>query len=67
MTRRQPAKAFCASVSTWVPICTGPTKSVTRKAKASTVAGGQLSRPTAEQHADDDDAGVRQPGGDAAE
>ena len=28
--------AFWASVSTWVPICTGPTNSVTRNAKAST-------------------------------
>ena len=30
---RQPAIAFCASVSTCVPICTGPTNSVTRNAK----------------------------------
>ena len=37
MTRRQPAMAFCASVRIWVPICTGPTNSVTRNAKASTV------------------------------
>ena len=37
MTRRQPAMAFWASVRIWVPICTGPTNSVTRKAKASTV------------------------------
>ena len=37
ITRRQPAMAFCASVSTWVPICTGPTNSVTRNAKASTL------------------------------
>ena len=36
ITRRQPAIAFCASVSTWVPICTGPTNRVTRNAKAST-------------------------------
>ena len=36
ITRRHPAMAFCASVSTWVPICTGPTNSVTRNAKAST-------------------------------
>ena len=36
ITRRQPASAFCASVSTWVPICTGPTNNVTRNAKAST-------------------------------
>ena len=37
ITRRQPAIAFWASVRIWVPICTGPTKSVTRKAKASTL------------------------------
>ena len=36
MTRRQPAMAFWASVRIWVPICTGPTNSETRKAKAST-------------------------------
>ena len=36
MTRRQPAMAFWASVRIWVPICTGPTKSVTRNAKAIT-------------------------------
>jgi hypothetical protein len=29
--------AFCASVRIWVPIWTGPTKSVTRKANASTL------------------------------
>ena len=37
ITRRQPAIAFCASVSTWVPICTGPTNSVTRNAKPITL------------------------------
>ena len=37
ITRRQPAMAFCASVSTWVPICTGPTNSVTKNANASTL------------------------------
>ncbi len=37
MTRRQPAMAFWASVRIWVPICTGPTKSETRNAKASTL------------------------------
>ena len=36
MTRRQPAMAFWASVRIWVPICTGPTNSVTRNAKATT-------------------------------
>ena len=36
MTRRQPAIAFWASVRIWVPICTGPTNSVTRNANAST-------------------------------
>ena len=39
MTRRQLAMAFCASVRTWVPICTGPTNNVTRNAKASTRPG----------------------------
>ena len=34
-TRRQPATAFCASLSTSVPICTGPTKRVTKNRKAS--------------------------------
>ena len=33
ITRRQPAMAFWASVSTWVPIWTGPTNSVTKNAK----------------------------------
>ena len=37
MTRRQLAMAFWASVRIWVPIWTGPTNSVTRNAKASTV------------------------------
>ena len=37
ITRRQPAIAFWASVSTCVPIWTGPTNSETRKAKASTL------------------------------
>ena len=37
MTRRQEAIAFCASVSTWVAIWTGPTSSPTRNAKAMTV------------------------------
>jgi hypothetical protein len=36
ITRRQPAMAFCASVRIWVPIWTGITNSVTRKANAST-------------------------------
>ena len=36
ITRRQPAMAFWASVRIWVPICTGPTNSVTRNANAST-------------------------------
>ena len=58
MTRRQPAIAFCASVSTWVPICTGPTNSVTRNANASTSPARDLA-VDAEQHADDQHAGVR--------
>ena len=37
ITRRQPAIAFWASVRIWVPICTGPTNSVTRNANASTL------------------------------
>jgi hypothetical protein len=37
ITRRHPAMAFCASVRIWVPICTGPTNSDTRNAKASTL------------------------------
>ncbi len=36
MTRRHPAMAFWASVTIWVPICTGPTNRVTRNAKART-------------------------------
>ena len=36
MIRRQPAIASWASVRIWVPICTGPTNSVTRNANAST-------------------------------
>src|SRR4051794_33876828 len=45
ITRRHPAMAFCASVSTWVPICTGPTNSVTRNAKASTLPAVILAAP----------------------
>ena len=37
ITRRQLAMAFWASVRIWVPICTGPTNSVTRNANARTV------------------------------
>ena len=37
ITRRQDATAFCASVSTWVAIWTGPTTSDTRNANATTV------------------------------
>ncbi len=36
ITRRHPAMAFWASVSTWVPICTGLTNIDTRNANAST-------------------------------
>ena len=60
-TRRQPAIAFCASLSTSVAICTGWTNSVTRNRNA-------VSSPTvsvavdAEQHADHDHRGQRQPG-----
>ena len=36
ITRRQLAMAFWASVSTWVPIWTGPTNRETRNANAST-------------------------------
>ena len=65
MTRRQPAIAFCASVRIWVPIWTGPTKRVTRNAKAST--SPAVIRPPhspnggPEPDADDEHAGVGQP------
>ena len=59
ITRRQPAIAFCASVSTWVPIWTGPTNRVTRNAKAST-SPEVMSPASAEPDADDQHAGVGQ-------
>ena len=43
-TRRQPATAFCASLSTSVPICTGPTNSGTRNRNATSSAERQLAR-----------------------
>ena len=64
-TRRQPATAFCASLSTSVPICTGPTNSCTRKRKASSSPRVSCA-VDAEQDADHDDAGVGQAGDDLA-
>ena len=53
-TRRQPATAFCASLSTSVPTWTGPTNSVTRNRNA-TSWPSVMSPSIAEQHADHDD------------
>ena len=55
-TRRQPGDAFCSSLSTSVPICTGPVNSWTRNRKASS--SPRVSLPVdPEPRADDDDGG----------
>ena len=66
MTRRQLAMAFWASVRIWVPICTGPTNSETRNAKASTWPA-VMSPAKPSQTPIIDHAGVGQAGREAAE
>ena len=55
-TRRQPATAFCSSLSTSVPICTGPVNSWTRNRKATQLAEGEAAvrRPSQVPTHDDD-------------
>ncbi len=64
-TRRRPATAFCASLSTSVAICTGCTNSVTRNRKP-TSWPVVIVAVDAEQHADDDDRAGGEGGGQLA-
>ena len=64
-TRRNPATAFCASLSTSLAVCTGATNSVTRNRKAISVPA-EISPAEPEQDADDDDRGVGHGGDELA-